>query len=136
MFASKDLTARQRRWLRAGAIAAAAFVLYTALGFFAAPPLLRRVLVNEGSRALHREVTVAKVRVNPLVLSVTIDGLAVTHADGTPFLGWESLYVRLAPHRLLAGDLGVSEVRLVRPTVQVGLAADGAPTFQDLLASE
>jgi hypothetical protein len=81
-------------------------VVYTALGFLAAPPLLRSLLVKEASAALHRDVAIAKVRVNPLALSVTIDGLAVAHRDGAPFLGWDSLYLRLAPLRLFTGDIG------------------------------
>jgi uncharacterized protein involved in outer membrane biogenesis len=101
-------------------------VVYTALGFLAAPPLLRSLLVKEASAALHRDVAIAKVRVNPLALSVTIDGLAVAHRDGAPFLGWDSLYLRLAPLRLFTGDIGLAEIRLVRPSLHFGLGADGA----------
>jgi Domain of Unknown Function (DUF748) len=126
----------KRRLLRTAAIAGAALVVYSAFGFLAAPSLVRRELVRRGSAALHREVSVAKIRVNPLALSVTIDGLEVKHRDGAPFVRWQSLYVRLAPLRLLAGDVGLAEIRLVRPSVHVGLAADGALTFQDLLAKE
>jgi uncharacterized protein involved in outer membrane biogenesis len=111
-------------------------VVYTALGFLAAPPLLRSLLVKEASAALHRDVAIAKVRVNPLALSVTIDGLAVAHRDGAPFLGWDSLYLRLAPLRLFTGDIGLAEIRLVRPSLHFGLGADGALTFQDFLAPE
>ncbi|WP_041448119.1 DUF748 domain-containing protein [Anaeromyxobacter sp. Fw109-5] len=127
---------RKRRLVRVAVTLLALFAVYTALGFLAAPALLRRVLVKEGSAALHRDVTVAKVRVNPLALSLTIEGLAVKHRDGAPFAGWESLYVRLAPHRLVLGELGLAEIRLVRPSLHVGLAADGALTFQDLLEPE
>jgi hypothetical protein len=127
---------RKRRLLRAAAVAAGLLVAYAAFGFLAGPPILRRVLVKEASAALHRDVAIAKVRVNPLVLSVTIEGLAVAHRDGAPFAGWESLYVRLAPLRFLTGDLGLAEIRLVRPSLHVGLASDGALTFQDLLGPE
>ena len=126
----------RRRLVRAAAVAGGLLVAYTAFGFLAAPAIVRRVLLREASAALHRDVSVAKVRVNPLALSVTVEGLAVRHRDGAPFLGWESLYVRLAPLRLLAGDVGLAEIRLVRPSVDVGLAADGTLTFQDLLADE
>ena len=124
----------RRRLARAGAIVLTILVAYTGLGFLAAPPILRRVLVEKASAALHREVRVAKVRVNPLALSVSVEGLAVQHSDGAPFVGWDSLYVRLAPLQLLAGDVGLAEIRLVRPSVHVGLGVDGALSFQDLLA--
>ncbi len=108
--------------------------LYTAFGFLAAPPILRKVLEKKGSAALQRKLTVARVRVNPLALSATLEGLAVSHADGAPLASWDSLYVRLAPLRFLSGDLGLAEIRLVHPSVHVGIRSDGTLTFQDLLA--
>jgi hypothetical protein len=112
------------------------FVAWTAFGFLIAPGIVRGVIVEQASAALKREVTVARVRVNPLALSLTVDGFQVKHRDGTPFLGWDSLYVRLAPLRLLVGDVGFAQIRWVRPSVAVGLAADGSLTFQDLLGGE
>src|SRR5690242_18741867 len=127
---------RRRRLLRAAQIALGISLAYVAFGFLAAPPLLRRVLVEQGSAALHRDVSIARVRVNPLALSVTVEGLAVRHRGGAPFVGWDSLYVRLAPLRLFSGDLGLAEITLVRPSVHVGLSADGTLSFQDLLGAE
>jgi hypothetical protein len=123
-----------RRWRRRAAIAAAVVAGYAALGFLAAPPLLRRTLVTRGSAALGRDVSIAKVRVNPFALSVTVEGLAVAHRGGAPFVAWDSLYVRLAPLRLVRGEVGLAEIRLVRPAFHVALAADGTLAFQDLLA--
>src|SRR5512133_2510294 len=75
------------------------FVAWTAFGFLIAPGIVRGVIVEQASAALKREVAVAKVRVNPLALSLTVDGFQVRHRDGAHFLGWDSLYVRLAPLR-------------------------------------
>jgi hypothetical protein len=127
-------TPRASRLSRVAIAAGGLLVAYTAFGFLAAPRLVARLIVKGASSELHREVTIAKVRVNPLALSVTVDGLAVKHRDGRPFVAWESLYVRLAPLRLFSGELGLAEIRLVRPAVHVGIAEDGALTFQDLLA--
>src|SRR5512138_3751373 len=127
---------RLSRRVRVAIVVGALFVAWTAFGFLIAPGILRGVIVEQASVALKREATVAKVRVNPLALSLTIDGFRVKHRDGTPFLGWDSLYVRLAPLRLLVGDVGFAQIRLVRPSVAVGLAANGSLTFQDLLGGE
>lgn len=126
-------TGPSRRWPRRAAIAAALVAAYAALGFLVAPRALHRVLVERASSALKRDVAIAKVRVNPFALSVTVEGLAVKHRTGAPFVTWDSLYVRVAPLRLLAGDVGLAEIRLVRPALHVGLGPDGALTFQDLL---
>ena len=127
--------ALKRRLLRAVAVLGGLFVVYTAFGFLAAPPILRRVLVDKASAALHREVEIEKVRLNPLALSVTVSGLRVTNRDGSPFVAFASLYLRVAPLRILSGEVGLAEIRLVRPSLHLGLLADGALSFQDLLES-
>jgi len=134
MTPSDPVPPRPRRRFRVAAVIVGLALAYTAFGFLAAPPILRRALEKEGSAALRREVTVARVRVNPLALSATLEGLTVRHADGAPLASWDSLYVRLAPLRLFSGDVGLAEIRLVHPSVHVGLRSDGTLTFQDLLA--
>jgi hypothetical protein len=125
----------RRRLLRTGLVLATLLVLYTALGFLAAPALLRRLLVDKASAALQRPVAIERVKLNPLAFSVAVDGFSATERDGAPFLSWASLYLRLSPHRLLVGELGLAEIRLVRPSLEVGLLADGSLSFQDLLGS-
>jgi hypothetical protein len=125
---------RRRLLLRAAVALGGLVVAWSAFGFLIAPGLVRSAIVKHGSAALKREVRVARVRVNPLALSLTVEGFAAPHRDGSPFLAWESLYVRLAPLRLLVGDVGLAEIRLARPAITAGIAADGGLAFQDLLA--
>jgi uncharacterized protein DUF748 len=127
---------RPRRLLRVAAVLGGVFAAYTALGFLAAPALLRAQLVKRAAAALHREVAIERVRVNPLALSVAIEGLVVKGRAGEPFVGWTSLYVRVAPLRLLAGELALSEIRLAGLSAHVGLDAAGALSFQDLLGPD
>jgi hypothetical protein len=126
----------ERRLVRIAALVGTLLCLYTLLGFFAAPALLRHAIEEKGAAALHREVRVAKVRVNPLALSVRIEGLEIRDRSGAPFAAWDSLYVRAAPWRLVAGDVGIAEIHLVRPSLHGGLHADGSPSFADLLSQE
>ena len=58
------------------------FVLFTLIGFFVVPPILKSVLAAQLTAALHREVTIAEVRVNPFALSATLRGLAVKEPKG------------------------------------------------------
>ena len=60
---------RARRWLVAAAVALFA---YAAFGFLLAPRILRNLLQEKGTAALHRQVTVADVKVNPFTLAVTV----------------------------------------------------------------
>ncbi len=127
---------RRRRWWRWPVGLSAALLVYAALGFFLAPRLLRSAVQDRGTAALHRQVTVAKVVVNPFTLGITIDGLQVKDLDAPRLAGWESLYVRLAPWKVLRGDHGVAEIRLTRPFGRVALDAAGRLNVQDLLSGD
>ena len=105
------------RWL----VAFAVLVAYAAFGFLLAPRLLRNAIQEKGTAALHRQVTVAEVKVNPFTLAITVRGLEVKDLDAPRLAGWESLYVRLAPWKLLRRAVGVAEIHLVRPFGRVAL---------------
>ncbi|HET9594504.1 MAG TPA: DUF748 domain-containing protein, partial [Anaeromyxobacteraceae bacterium] len=124
---------RWRRWLAAGALIVAAYALF---GFLLAPRLLRDALRTRGSAALHRTVSVAEVKVNPFTLSVAVLGLEVADRGSPRLAGWDALHVRLAPWKVLHGDVGVAEIRLVRPFGRVALDAGGRLNVQDLLEGD
>jgi Domain of Unknown Function (DUF748) len=129
---ARRIAIRRRRWLVG---AAAALVLYTLVGFILFPWVLHHQLERRLGGALHREVTIQKVRANPYTLSVTIDGLLVKDLDGSPFLSWERLFVnaRLVP--ILKRELDLDTLQLVRLQARVRLARDGNLNFSDLLSS-
>ena len=107
-------------------IGAAAFlVLFTLIGFFVVPPILKSVLATQLTAALHREVTIAEVRVNPFALSATVRGLAVKEPKGPEtFASFEELYLNLEASSLFRWAAVVREVRLTKPFVRVVRRAD------------
>jgi hypothetical protein len=123
---------RRRRWLWA---ALGALVLYTLVGFILFPWLLHRELERRLGAALHREVTIQKVRANPFSLSVTIYGFLVKDKDASTFISWERLYVngRLLP--IIKRELDLDTLELVRLQARVHLLRDGSLNFSDLLDS-
>jgi hypothetical protein len=125
--------APRRRWRRRLAISAGLVAAYGLAGGLLAPRLLRGAIQEKGSAALHRAVTVREVRINPFTLAITISGLEVADLTAPRLAGWESLHVRLAPWKALRGDLGVAELRLVRPFGHLALDAAGRLNVQDLL---
>ena len=52
----------------------AAVVVYGLAGFFVVPWIAKKLIVDIASERTGREVTVEKVRCNPLTLSLTIEG--------------------------------------------------------------
>lgn len=65
------------------------FILFTVIGFFIVPPILKSLLSKELSKALHREVSIREIKVNPYTLSATAKGVLVQErediAKGQPF---------------------------------------------------
>ncbi|HMK72963.1 MAG TPA: hypothetical protein VK454_06470, partial [Myxococcaceae bacterium] len=59
---ARGLAKRFRRWLIAAGIL---LVVYAGAGFLVAPWILHRQLERRLAAALHREVTIERVRVNP-----------------------------------------------------------------------
>ncbi|HEU4952009.1 MAG TPA: DUF748 domain-containing protein [Holophagaceae bacterium] len=120
---------RRRRWLYAlGGL----FVAYSLFGFLVAPRILKAKLEAGLGEALHRPVRLAKVRVNPLVPSVTLEGLDIRAKDGGPWIGCERIYVNARVLPLLWRTISLKELAIVRPSVQVALDAGGRPEFADL----
>ncbi|HET6982675.1 MAG TPA: DUF748 domain-containing protein, partial [Myxococcaceae bacterium] len=125
-----DRVRRRRRLL---VVLASLLVLYTVFGFLILPLIVRRQLEKRLTAALHRETTVARVRTNPYALSVTIDGLLVKAADGSPFLSWDRLYVNLGAWRIIKREVSLDEVYLRSFHARVALDRKGNLNFQDLL---
>ena len=125
----KAFAVRRRRWLYA---AGAVFLLYSAFGFLIAPGILKSKLEAALSEATHRKATIGAVRVNPLVPSVTVEGLSLRAKDGGPWVDCERIYVNARVLPLLWRTISLKELEIVRPSAQITLDADGKPEFADL----
>ena len=112
---------RRRRWPRRLLIGTGATLLVGALvGFVVAPPLIRRVAEAQLGAWLGRRVTVARVRVNPLSLAVTVEGARVYEADArTVFFAFSRLRVDVEARSLIRRGLVAREVRLESPRVRI-----------------
>ena len=77
-------------------------LLFTIVGFFVLPPILKSVLVKKLSEGLHREVTLQSIRVNPYMLSVDIKGFAVKDRNGQEtFISFDELYLNFQSIRII-----------------------------------
>ena len=75
----------RRRWLsprRKRFWMATAVLAYLLAGFFLVPYIAEHQLPALISETLQRPATVANVDVNPLTLSATVEGFALTESDG------------------------------------------------------
>ena len=117
-------------------IPATLFVIYTLFGFFVLPPILRRQIVSGIRQNLKREARLDRVRVNPLALSLTLEGFELRDPDGTPFVAWDRMYVGFQLSSLVRWAITLRAFELDAPRIRVRLMPDGKPNFDDLIPKE
>ena len=106
---------------------------YTVVGFLILPPILRSVAVKQISQQLGRDVSIAKIKVNPFVLSVTVDGLLIKDKDGEPFVSWDEVYVNFQLASCFGKAWVFKEISTTKPYVSVRMNQDGTFNFSDIL---
>ena len=111
----------RRRWPRRVLLGTAiAFVLAAVLGVFVAPTVIRNTTETRLGGWLGRRVTVARVRVDPLALVVSVEGLRVYERDGrTLFASFSRLRIDLEARSLWRRGLVVRELRLESPRARI-----------------
>ena len=122
------------RWKKIALILSGLFLLYVMVGFWAVPPFLKPQLEKQLTNISGRKVTIGAIKLNPLVLSATISNLTVHETDGTPFIGFDSLYVNLQLSSIFRWAGTVKEIRLSAPFAVLQLMPGGKMNIDDLIA--
>jgi outer membrane protein OmpA-like peptidoglycan-associated protein len=117
-----------------GLIVAGLILLYVIVGFWVAPPLLKPKLEELLSSRIGRQVTIAGIKLNPLVLSATISTLTVHEIDGQPFAGFDVLYANSQLSSIVKWALTLSEIRVQGPFGVVKLLPDYKLSIDDILS--
>jgi len=109
-------------------------LLFTVVGFFVIPPIVKSVLLKKLSENLHRNVTIQKLTINPFMLSMKINGFEIKERNGTkPFLSFDELYVNAQLVSLIKGGIVLKEIRLQKPYVNIERNGETLYNFSDLL---
>ena len=110
------------------------FVLFTLVGFFVLPPILKSILVKKLSENLHREVTIDQIKVNPYALSVTVRGFKVKDRGSSEiFLSFDEFYFNLQSLSVLKQAIIIKEIRLTQPFIKISRHQDLSYNFSDLI---
>jgi uncharacterized protein involved in outer membrane biogenesis len=110
------------------------FVVFTLVGFFVLPPVLKSILTKELSKNLHREVTINQIKINPYTLSITARGLMVKdRASAETFVSCDEIFLNLQSLSVLRMALILREIRLTKPYIRVTRNQDLSYNFSDLL---
>ncbi|MCK5350725.1 MAG: DUF748 domain-containing protein, partial [Desulfobacula sp.] len=109
-------------------------ILYTLIGFFALPPIVKLVLEKKLPEVLHRQVTIDKIRLNPYTLTAVIEGFALQRQDTTgSLLAFERVFVNLQTVSLFKMALIIKSVDLTGPKINFSRNQDQTFSFADLL---
>jgi Domain of Unknown Function (DUF748) len=125
-----SLSPRKRKFT---AWAAGLVAFYALAGSLILPPIVRSVAVKQLSVQLGREVSIQKVKLNPFVLSATVDGLVIKDKDGQPFISWDEVYVNFQLSSFFGKAWVFKEISTTRPFVAVQMNKDGTFNFSDII---
>ena len=122
-----------RKYQKSLGITAGLVVAYTLAGFFLAPWLVKRNAVAAVQEIYGSELRLEKVVVNPYILSLRVDGLAIDDPGGEPFARVAQIYVNFQLSSLLRWAWTFDEFRLDRPELFVSRDAGGKLNLAFLL---
>ena len=120
------------KWFRATLVCVALVALYAGLGFGLAPGIIRKQAVDFFAETYGRELQVGAVRLNPFLLQLEIQDLALPDKDGREMLGLKRLFVDFELSSLWRRVFVFREVTVDAPGVRAALRADGTLNLADL----
>ncbi len=122
------------RWQRWSFVSSLLLSFYTILGFFVLPAIVRSQLETKLTVALHRQTTVAEVKINPFTLQCAVNGFQILGRDNkADFVGFDPLQLNVQTASLFKLAIIVKSISLVNPSVNVALYEDLSWNFSDLL---
>jgi uncharacterized protein involved in outer membrane biogenesis len=110
------------------------FAVFTLFGFFGFPPIAKFILTKKLSEALHRQVTIQQIKMNPYTLSLLVRGFRVQNRGGSDqFASFDELFLNLQSISVLKMALVLKEIRLKEPYLSIKRNEDSSYNFSDLL---
>jgi uncharacterized protein involved in outer membrane biogenesis len=116
-------------------IAIALLLAYALAGFLLAPWYAKRELPRFAEEQLHQRARVGDVVFNPFTLRLHATDFALEEMDGRAVLGFGTADVALEWSSLFRRAWVLAELRVVNPSVRVGISKDGKVNLAALAAS-
>ncbi len=107
-------------------VPAAALLLYAIIGFAVLPFAIRWYLPRWSTEHLKSKAEVAKVRINPFVLTMDAHNFSLTSPDGVSLAGFDKLHVNLDIGNPFKRALVIHEFNIENPTANIVIEPDGS----------
>jgi hypothetical protein len=110
-------------------------IIFGIAGFFIAPAVIKPLVIEKISAALHRKTSIDKININPFALSLTIKGFTLEDPGRkSPFVAFDELYVKAdAVSSIFRRALILKNISLKNPYFGISRKQDGSYNFTDLI---
>ena len=123
---------RFKKWIIGAAVF---FVLFTIIGFFVVPPVVKPYLLEAMSKTINRQVSLSELTFNPYTLTASLRGFEIKEPRSeTTFLSFDELVVNLDIRSILRRAPVIEEFIIRKPYVHLVRNKDKSYNFSDLLA--
>jgi hypothetical protein len=117
-------------------IAAGVVVLYSAVGFFLVPYVIKQQAIQYVAQSLTRQLTIDEVAANPYTFTLSIRNLDLKEQDATPILGFKELFINFELFSSLKNwAFTFALIRLDEPRINVLMRKDGKLNLLELAAA-
>ena len=125
------------RWLlrpfHLAVLALSLVLLYTLVGFFLVPYLIKAYAIPAVAETLKRPVLVKEVELNPFALSLRLTGFEIRETDQSALLGFEEFYINFQASSLIRRAYVFDNIRLTVPYVSARVFKDGRMNLAELV---
>ncbi len=123
---------RFKKWILGAVVF---LVLFTIIGFFVIPPVVKPYLLETVSKTINRQVSLSELGFNPYTLTATLRGFEIKEPRSeTTFLSFDELVVNLDIRSLFRRAPVIEEFILRKPYVRLVRNKDKSYNISDLLA--
>jgi len=123
---------RFKKWIIGAAVF---FILFTVIGFFVAPSILKPYLLETLSKTLNRQVSLSDIGLNPYTFTLTLRGFEIKEPkNDETFVSLEELVINLDIRSVFRRAPVIKEFIVRKPYVHLVRNKDKTYNFSDLLA--
>lgn len=124
---------RRMRWKRWLAVMAGVLALYTLVGFWLVPLLIRHQLPQFGQSQLQRQLSVGEVRFNPFTLRLAAADLKLSESDGAPMFAIGGVAIEMQWRSIVRRAWSFADIRITAPSASLFIGPDGRFNIAQLL---
>jgi Domain of Unknown Function (DUF748) len=108
-------------------------LLYTLVGFFIGPVVIKNQIVDLVKDQLKREAKVESVSFNPFTFDLSIENFSLLDKDSSVFLSLKELYADINVLPIINGRIELENITVTNPVVTIKKLTESEFNFSDLI---